>query len=131
MTNTPRTALLYASAIALGLVCSGTAFAQGTAMSKMPMGQTGQVTRRVIAENAKLTVSDVLYRPGDSGSVSSKEGVVAYIVSGGTIERTFADGSKEAVPHRTGETLLIAEKRPYSTKNIGKTTVHEIVVQLK
>ena len=132
MTNTPQTVLLYASATMLCLAYSVTAFAQGTAMNKMPMGQTtGQVTTKILAENAKLTVSDVLYRPGDTGSASSKDGIVVYIVHGGTIERTFADGSKEVATHKTGETLLIAEKRLYSTKNIGKTAIHEIVVRLK
>ena len=108
------------------------AVAQGMATDKMAMGQnTGQVTTTIIAENAKLTVNDVLYRPGDAGSVSSKDGIVVYIVHGGTIERTFADGSKQVATHKTGETLLMLKKRPYSTKNIGKTTIHEVVVRLK
>ena len=121
-----------ASAMTLSLIFSTGAFAQGVAMDKPKAGQTAhQRTRTVLAENEKLLVADVEYQPGDTGETSSKDGLVVYHVRGGTIERTYADGSKKVVTYKTGQTTIIAEKRPYSTKNIGKTAIHEIVVQLK
>ena len=121
-----------ASVMALALAFSTAAFAQSTAMEKGGAVQTAhQRTLKVLAENEKLQVIDVVYQPGDTGAASSKDGLVVYHLSAGTIERSFADGSKKVVTYKTGETTIIAEKRPYSTKNIGKTTVHEIVVQLK
>jgi hypothetical protein len=132
MINVSRTALYWISAVALTLAISSAAFAQGTAMEKGGTMQTAhERTRTVLAENEKLVVADVVYQPGDTGAASSKDGLVVYHVSGGTIERTYADGSKKIVTYKTGQTTIIAEKRPYSTKNIGKTAIHEIVVQPK
>ena len=132
MSNKKRAAALCAYAVAFALAFSTPAFAQSMAMEKGGAVQTAhQRTLTVLAENEKLQVIDVVYKPGDTGAASSKVGLVVYHLSGGTIERTFADGSKKVVIYKAGQTSIIAEKRPYSTKNIGKTVIHEIVVQLK
>ena len=86
---------------------------------------------KVIAENAKLQVLDNVSKPGDVSPMQSREGLVAYYVKGGMFERTYADGTKEVSERKTGETLLVSEKRPYSLKNVGKTTIHVITVKLK
>jgi hypothetical protein len=127
MSNKKRA--LCTSAVALALACSTPVFAQGMAMQKG--GAAHQRTQTVLAENEKVLVSDIVYRPGDAGAASSKDGLVVYHLSDGTIERSYADGSKKVVVYKAGQTTIIAEKRPYSTKNIGKTVIHEIVVQLK
>ena len=132
MSKKKRAAALSASVMALTLAFSAAALAQSTAIEKGGAVQTAhQRILTVLAENEKLQVIDVLYQPGDTGTASSKDGLVVYHLSAGTIERTYADGSKKVVTYKAGQTTIIAEKRPYSTKNIGKTTVHEIVVQLK
>jgi hypothetical protein len=119
MTNFPRTALYCVSALALTLAVSSTTFAQGT------------TTPKVVAENSKLQVMDNVSRPGDISPIQSREGLVAYYVSGGKTERTYADGTKEVIERKAGETFIVTEKRPYSLKNVGKTTIHIITVKLK
>jgi predicted outer membrane repeat protein len=130
MSNKKRAAALGASVVALTLAFSTAAFAQSTATQKGGAVQT-QRTLTVLAENEKLQVIDVVYQPGDTGAASSKDGLAVYHLSSGTIERSYADGSKKVVTYKAGQTTIIAEKRPYSTKNIGKTAIHEIVFQLK
>jgi len=130
MSNKKRVAALSASVMALTLAFATAAFAQSKAVEKGGAVQT-QRTLKVLAENEKLQVIDVVYQPGDTGAASSKDGLVVYHLSSGTIERSYADGSKKVVTYKAGQTTIIAEKRPYSTKNIGKTVVHEIVVRLK
>ena len=132
MINLPRTALYCVSAVAITFAASSTAFAQGMTTDKMAAVPTaGQTATKTIAENEKLIVTEAVGRPGTGTPMSSRAGIVYHYVTGGTFERTFADGSKDTVTRKTGETLLITEKRPYSTKNIGKTTVHVISVRLK
>ena len=132
MSNKKRAAALSACVMALTLAFSPATFAQTTAMEKGGAVQIAhQRTLTVLAENEKLQVIDVVYQPGDTGAASSKDGLVVYHLSAGTIERSFADGSKQVVTYKAGQTTIIAEKRPYSTKNIGNTAIHEIVVQLK
>jgi hypothetical protein len=132
MSNKKGTAGLSASAMVITLAFSAAVSAQSTAMEKGGAVQTPHQRKvTVVAENEKLQVIDVVYQPGDMGAASSKDGLVVYHLSSGTIERSYADGSKKVVTYKVGQAMIIAEKRPYSTKNIGKTAVHEIVVQLK
>src|SRR6266404_566901 len=132
MSNKKQATALCISVMALTLAFSTPVFAESMAMQKGGSVKIAhQRTLTVLAENAKVVVSDVVYHPGDAGAASLKDGLVVYHVSGGTIERTFADGSKKVVTYKAGETAIISEKRVYSTINIGKTVIHEIVVQLK
>ncbi len=132
MINVPRTVVFCASAVAFTFAVSSTAFAQGMTTDKMSSAQTTPpYTTKVIAENEKLQVSDVVIKPGEGGAMRSREGLFTYSISGGSLERTYGDGTKEVVKRKTGESFLNREKRPYSTKNVGKTTIHLIAVQLK
>ena len=54
-----------------------------------------------------------------------------YAMKGGTLERTYEDGKKENIVWKAGESRIIAEKRPYALKNVGKTVIHLHVVQPK
>ncbi len=118
MTYTSRIVLYCASAMAFAVAGSSPLLA-------------AEATQKVLAENEKLKVIDVMQKPGDTGPMASRLGLVVHWVSGGTVERTYADGTKEVMNRKSGETALITEKRPYSVKNVGKTTTHLIEVQLK
>ena len=132
MSNKKTVTAFCATAMALTLAFSTWAFSQGMKMEKPMAGQAaGPSTRKVIAENEKLIVTDTVTRPGEGTAMQSREGWVYIYVSGGKVERTYADGSKKVVPRKSGQVVLNNEKRPYSTKNIGTTTVHIIVVHLK
>ena len=87
-----------------------------------------EATQKLIAENDKLRVIDVIEKPGETGPMASRLGTVFHVIAGGTFERTYADGSTEITPRKTGDTILVTEKRPYSVKNIGTTTIHLIQV---
>ncbi|HET7083335.1 MAG TPA: hypothetical protein VFI23_01080 [Rhizomicrobium sp.] len=88
-------------------------------------------TTKVLAENDKVQVVDNVAPPGAVSPITSRLGLVAYYVTGGMSERTYADGTKEVVERKTGETFIVTEKRPYSLKNVGKTTIHVVTVRLK
>ena len=118
MTSTPRIALFFASAMAFALAGSGPLLA-------------AEATTKTLAENGKVQVIDNVVPPGALSPIVSRLGLVAYYVQGGTSERGYADGTKEVVERKTGETFIVTEKRPYSLKNVGKTTIHVITVRLK
>jgi len=97
-----------------------------------PSGQAaGQYKTKIIAENEKLQVNETVYRPGEGAPMDMREGRVFYYLTGGTIERTFADGAKAVLTVKAEQATINTEKRPYSVKNIGKTTIHFISVHLK
>jgi hypothetical protein len=132
MTNIPRTALYCVSAVAFTLTVSNTALAQGMTTDKMSAVPTaGQATLKTIAENEKVIVYDAVSRPGDTSPMQLRSMHVVYFITGGTYERKFEDGKTEIARYKTGETKIIDFTRPYSLKNIGKTTIHVFYVGLK
>ena len=113
MTSTPRMALFFASAMAFALAGSGPLLA-------------AEATQKVLAENDKLQIIDVVEKPGDTGAMALRLGNAIYVISGGTFERTFADGTKQTSPRKSGEAAIVKEPRPYAVKNVGPTTIHLI-----
>ena len=110
----------YMSA-ALTLSLASPAWAQSGDMSKP----------KTIAENDKMVVTETYGKPGESTQSVNRLGQLYYYVQGGTVELTFADGTKSTVTRKTGEARIVAEKRAYSAKNIGTTTLHVLTVTLK
>ncbi len=132
MINVPRTALYCVSAVALSLAVSSTAFAQGMTTDKMSaVPPAGQWTQKTIDENAKVAVIDFVAKPGETSPMQSRPMRVVYFASGGDFERTFGDGKKEVIKSKAGETKILNISQPYALKNIGKTTIHTIVVNVK
>jgi hypothetical protein len=118
MTNIPRIVLFFASAMAFAMAGSAPLLA-------------AESTTKVLAENDKVQVIDNVVPPGATSPITPRLGLVAYYLQGGMTERGFADGSKVAVERMTGEAFIVTEKRPYSIKNTGTTTMHVITVRLK
>jgi len=88
-------------------------------------------TIKDIAENEKLLVFEATFKPGQGSPTSKRATRVIRALTGGTIERTYADGTKETAQWKAGETKLISEPRAYAFKNVGKSDISFFVVQMK
>jgi hypothetical protein len=119
---------LFGASLALVLTGATPLFAQAMKMEK-PAASEG--TRKVVAQTDKLTVTEVVMRAGQTGPMASRLGHVIYVISGGSFERSFADGKKEVMPRQDGETAAITEKRPYAVRNAGMTTIRLIDIAPK
>ena len=86
---------------------------------------------KTVFENDKIAVMDNVLKPGEESPSQDRAGLILYYLSGGTVERTFADGTKQTVTRKTGQSLVNPEKRPYAVTNTGKTTLHVITIKLK
>jgi len=93
--------------------------------------KAGEVVVKEIAQNDKLRVYQATFKPGDSGPSVKRPMRAVYAIKGGTLERTYEDGTKETIVWKSGESRLVAEERPYGLKNTGKTVIVLHVVQLK
>ena len=89
------------------------------------------VAPKTIAQTDKLVVSDVTYQPGDTSPVLVRKGQVVHILTGGTLQREFKDGTKASFNRKAGDTYVVDEARPYSSTNTGKTAVHLIAISPK
>ena len=98
----------------------------------LPAGaQSKAGTSKTVFENEKVVVTDNVLKPGDESPSIVRGGRVLYYISGGTLERTFADGTKETVTRKTGQALMNSQMKPYAVTNTGKTTVRVVTIMVK
>ena len=94
-----------------------------------------QPAPKVLAENAKATVSENSLAPGANANIGAQQGqfLTRYYLSSGTLEYTYADGRKETVTRKAGTAIIIlpTDKRPAAVKNIGTTALRFITVNAK
>jgi len=112
----------WVSSLALALTLSAPTFAQDKP--------------KVLAENNKVVVTEANpLAVGATITPAAPQGplFVRYYLSGGTLEYTYADGTKENITRKAGTAVIISstDKRPTSVKNIGKTALRSIVVNVK
>ena len=104
---------------ALGFAATGLVHAQDKAKERAPVV-------KVLLENDKVRVSESASKPGDV-SRTKRGARVNYYLTGGTFERTSADGKKTRVERKAG-TALWLEADSDVVKNVGKTTIKLISV---
>jgi hypothetical protein len=86
---------------------------------------------KTLAQTDKLIVTENWLKPGQSAAMASRLGGAFYYIQGGTFEIDYKDGTKKTVTRASGSARIGADTQPYAPKNIGKTTIHVIVVQPK
>ena len=74
--------------------------------------QPKQGVSKTVFENDKIIVMDSVIKPGEGLPSADRSGAIYYYLSGSKVERTFADGTKETVTRKTGQSLVNTEKRP-------------------
>lgn len=127
-----RLALLLLPAITVAGAVARPALGQETkTQASAPKASAGEVTLKEIEQNDKVRVYEATFKPGDSSLSAKRPMRVIHALAGGTLERTYADGTKETVHWKTGETRILSEERPYAVKNVGKSVVRLFVVALK
>src|SRR5258708_12437626 len=97
MSNNKPARALWASAMALTLAFSTSAFGQSMTTQKTVQA-AHQRTLKVLAENEKVVVSDVVYQPGDTGAASLRDGLVVYHLPTAPIKPRYPHAPTKLVP---------------------------------
>jgi len=126
-----RIATLILPALALGLIAHAAVAEEKKVEMSAQKAAVADGTTKEIAQNDKVRVVEVTYKPGQGSPSQQRPMRVVRCLKGGTLERTYADGTKEKREWKTGETTIISEPRAYSTKNVGKSTIVYLVVFIK
>lgn len=87
-------------------------------------------TVQVKLDNDQVRVLEAVLKPGDKEQPHSHPAVVMYILSGGRIRNHTADGKSVESDLVAGQTLF-REPVTHWAENIGTTTIHLILVELK
>jgi beta-alanine degradation protein BauB len=109
------------AAIALTLTLLTSLFAQDVM-------QTGVKHIKVLAEDDKVRVLHFTPSKGDETPLHSHPETVLYVVKGGKIRTTLADGTSTVVELKTGETSL---RPPVTHSDEALEDIDAIIIELK
>ena len=87
-------------------------------------------TVKVKFENERVRVLEAELPPGVKEQVHSHPAYVIYVLAGGKVRNYTADGKTTEAELKTGD-VLYREPLTHAAENIGTTTMHFILVELK
>ena len=88
-------------------------------------------TRVTLAESSGFEVYTTSFPPGAHSPMSKRPVRVIYVLAGGTLERTYADGRKVDITYKTGETKIINDEVAYELRNMSNSTVRLYCIRNK
>ncbi|MBP7586851.1 MAG: DinB family protein [Thermoanaerobaculia bacterium] len=108
-----------------------------TLLAALPLAAAAQDAAAVAPESYKKTldnervrVFEVTIKKGAAVAMHSHPDHVVYVLSGGTLEFTLADGSKHSKEAKSGQTFFIPAEA-HSLTNVGKSVVKLVSTELK
>jgi quercetin dioxygenase-like cupin family protein len=114
---------LLALVVAIGCVLAGTATAQD------PLTVGPKIYKKLL-ENDRVRMMEVNFAPGDSIGMHQHPDHAIYAVTGGTLRVTTSDGNTQVAEIKAGDPLWFPAVI-HGAKNIGKTKLRLVVVELK
>lgn len=75
---------------------------------------------KVIIDNAKVSVSEVRFKPGEEAVLKDRPYRIVRALTDGTLLRTYADGKTETYEWKVGQVREIGPDK-ISAKNVGQT----------
>jgi quercetin dioxygenase-like cupin family protein len=112
------------------LIAAFTAIVWTTAVSGQDPAAVNSKTIKVKFENDRVRVLEAELPPGVKEQVHSHPAYVIYVLAGGKYRNYAADGKTTEGELKTGE-VLYRDPLTHAAENIGDTTMHMILVELK
>lgn len=104
---------------------------QGTAMyAQDPMKSASNVYKKILFENEKVRVMEVVFNPGDIAPWHNHPNHSIYAETGGKIEITEKGKAAMAMDIIAG-TAMYMPAVTHMAKNVGTTTIKLIVTEIK
>ena len=117
--------------MAIGLAAGGTVLSAGTgAAPSLDPAVVNAGMEHVRLENSHVRAIEGVLQPGDKEQMHSHPAFIVYVIAGGKIRNHFADGKVVEAELETGD-VLYREPQTHWVENIGTTTIHFLVLELK
>src|SRR5215212_3436079 len=117
--------------IIISAVIASFAFtASATSVAGQDPAVVNAKTIKVKFENDKVRVLEAELPPGVKEAVHSHPAYVIYVMAGGKVRNHAADGKASESELKTGD-VLYRDPLTHAAENIGTTTMHFILVELK
>ncbi len=101
-----------------------------TSVSAQDPAVVNSRTIKVKFENERVRVLEAELPPGVKEQVHSHPAYVIYVLAGGKVRNYAADGKTTETELKTGD-VLYRDPLTHAAENIGGTTMHMILVELK
>ena len=86
---------------------------------------------KVVLENEHVRVVEYQILPGEKDNWHTHPAKVSYVISGGALKITLANGESFLVNEKTGSTSWFGAVGKHNAENVGKTPVHIVFVEIK
>jgi quercetin dioxygenase-like cupin family protein len=114
----------------MGLAAGGAVLAGTNVAQSLDPAVVNATMEHVRLENSHVRAIEGVLQPGDKEQMHSHPAFVVYVIAGGKIRNNFADGKVAEAELKTGD-VLYREAQTHWVQNIGTTTIHFLVVELK
>jgi quercetin dioxygenase-like cupin family protein len=82
-----------------------------------------------LTDTLNIRMISGVYKPGDSSIMHAHPDFAMYVMEGGIVELTGEDGSKQNIEFKK-DMAVIMPASTHSAKNVGKTTLRLLVVEV-
>ncbi len=113
----------------LALACAS--IAAPPALRAQDLVQVAPAAARVLFEDDRVRVVEVVYKPGFETPVHTHPEYAAYALDAGKLRVKRADGQTETFDIKAGEAVHFQAEGPHSTVNLGKKPFRAIYTELK
>ena len=114
------------------LIVAGAFATSAMAQDKAAKAEKGKPVMTVLAENEKVKVWELSYKPGDTNASPPASATrVIRVLKGGEQLWTFEDGKTQKNVYKTGEVRVLGPGPKFTSKNVGKTDILLYVVMVK
>lgn len=103
--------------------------ASAIALAQDPIA-TGPTIYSPLLDNPRVRLMQAEFAPGASIGLHKHPDHAVYVLAGGTLHITGADGKMQVFDLKQGETVWLPAQS-HSAVNPGKTTVRVLVIELK
>jgi hypothetical protein len=122
--------MMKLAGVLAGILLSFSLVATPTIAQEKKSAAVKKGTIKPVTDNDKMKAWEVTYKPGQGSEMQARSGRLVHAISGGTMRRTGEDGKTSDVVWKKGDTRWLAQEK-FSNTNVGKTTVHLLVMQPK
>ena len=115
-----------------GLLVSALLATPAWSQDKGAKAEKGKPVMKVLAENDKVKVWTLSYKPGDTNTSPPASATrVVRVLKGGEQQWTFTDGKTQKNVWKTGEVRILGPGPAFTSKNVGKSEILLYTVMLK
>jgi quercetin dioxygenase-like cupin family protein len=128
--RTGRKAYVPGMRLIISVIAAFTFIAWATPVWAQDPAVVNSKTIKVKFENDRVRVLEAELPPGTKEQVHSHPAYVIYVLTGGKYRNYAADGKTTEGELKTGE-VLYRDPLTHAAENIGNTSMHMILVELK